>query len=54
MNSKPWTMVLDWKTHSCLGYTLIILFVGFPVWWATTTGREKKNSSTIFISQGVQ
>jgi len=37
MNSKPWTMVLDWKTHSCLGYTLIILFVGFPVWWATTT-----------------
>ena len=42
-------MVLDWKTHSCLGYTLIILFVGFPVWWATTTGKEKLKKINLFF-----
>jgi hypothetical protein len=26
----------SWKYHSCLGYTLIILGLGFPVWFATT------------------
>ena len=26
-----------WKFHACLGYSLLILGIGTPIWWATTT-----------------
>ena len=36
MTSKE-NMTEQWKFHACVGYTLVILCVGLPVWWSSTT-----------------
>ena len=38
LQNKPEILKKDqlWKFHACFGYALIILGLGFPVWFATT------------------
>ncbi len=58
----------SWKFHSSLGYFVVIIGVGIPVWWATTTvyraslpydaiaalSEPKLTQSVLFISQDAQ